>query len=95
MSGASAIHQYLHQPDHALTCYQHAAELLHQTGERYYEGRCLAALGDTYHDTGRTAPARAAWQQALNILTDLDHPEADPVRTKLHQCEAVSSRFIT
>ncbi|BCY09023.1 SARP family transcriptional regulator [Actinoplanes sp. L3-i22] len=77
------IHQYLDEVENAVSYYERSADLLHHAGERYYEGRCLAALGDTYRDSGRLTDARVAWQRALDILTDLRHPEGDVVRAKL------------
>ena len=37
---------------------------------------------------GYLKTAREAWQQALDILDDLRHPDAEPVRTKLRQLDA-------
>jgi len=34
-------------------------------------------------DLAGGSPARAAWTTALDILTDLGHPDADAVRAKL------------
>jgi hypothetical protein len=36
---------------------------------------------------------RDAWQQALTILDDLDHPDADTVRAKLHQLDQTPARI--
>jgi hypothetical protein len=44
----------------------------------------LDRLGDTHHAAGNTTAARAAWQQALIILTNIDHPTADTVSAKLN-----------
>ena len=35
------------------------------------------------YDTGDLATARLSWRQALDILTELDHPSAKRVRAKL------------
>ena len=43
----------------------------------------LTRLGDTHHAAGELAQARQAWQQALAILEDLQHPDAGQVRAKL------------
>jgi len=43
----------------------------------------LPTSGDTYFDAGNPQAARDAWQQALAILDDLEHPEADQLRAKL------------
>jgi NB-ARC domain len=40
-------------------------------------------LGDTYHATNDLDAAREAWQQALTILDQLDHPDAGQIRAKL------------
>jgi hypothetical protein len=37
---------------------------------------------------GHLKTAREAWQQALDILDDLRHPDAEPVRTKLRRLDA-------
>jgi len=47
--------------------------------------RHLNGFGDAYHAGGGTGAARAAWEEALTILTDLDHPDADGIRAKLSQ----------
>jgi hypothetical protein len=49
-------------------------------GNRYGEATSLAYLGDIYQAAGA---ARRAWQHALDILDQLDHPDADQVRAKL------------
>jgi hypothetical protein len=67
----------------AITCYQHAIDLFRDLGAQYNEAEILTHLGDTHHTATNPDAARAAWQQALTILTDLDHPDADNVRTKI------------
>ncbi len=67
----------------AADCYQHALALYGDLGDRYYEADTLTHLGDTHHAAGRPDQARTAWTTALDILTDLDHPDTDTVRAKL------------
>jgi tetratricopeptide (TPR) repeat protein len=76
-------HHHLGQHTQALSCYHHALALQHELGDRHSEAAVLCNLGDTYHAAGNTDAARDAWQQALTILDQLDHPDADAVRTKL------------
>lgn len=45
----------------------------------------LGHLGDNDYAAGDSSAAREAWQQALAILEDLGHPNADQVRHKLRQ----------
>ena len=40
-------------------------------------------LGDTYRARGELRDAVGAWRQALGILDDLNHPDAEKVRAKL------------
>ena len=47
----------------------------------------LSHLGDAQQATGDLESARRAWQQALAILGDLDHPDAQQVRDKLGKLE--------
>ncbi|HVQ95048.1 MAG TPA: BTAD domain-containing putative transcriptional regulator [Mycobacteriales bacterium] len=67
----------------AVDCYRHALTLVRGLGDRYLEATALTHLGDSQHAAGQPDQARAAWTAALDILTDLDHPDADAVRAKL------------
>jgi hypothetical protein len=40
-------------------------------------------MGDTHHAAAQLDQARAAWEEALAILDDLQHPEAEQVRARL------------
>jgi hypothetical protein len=61
-------------------------------GDRYNEATILAHLGDTHHAAGHREAARDAWQQGLAILDQLAHPDADQVRTKLHNLDQPNSQ---
>jgi tetratricopeptide (TPR) repeat protein len=78
-----AHHHLGHHPQ-AVTCYQHALDLYRDSGDRFNEADTLTHLGNTHQTAGNDQAARDAWQHALTILTDLDHPDADTVRTKLN-----------
>ncbi len=77
------VHHHLGHHTQALVSYQHAIDLNRDLGNRYREATALTDLGDTHHTSGSPRAASAAWQQALTILDQLDHPDADQVRTKL------------
>jgi hypothetical protein len=51
--------------------------------DRYMEATVLAHLGDSRHAVGQLRQARDTWQQALAILEDIQHADADQVRAKL------------
>jgi DNA-binding SARP family transcriptional activator/tetratricopeptide (TPR) repeat protein len=76
-------HHHLGDHHRAIECYRRAADLRHATGDRYPEAKTLDRLGHVYRAGGDHDAARTAWQQALAILTQLDHPQADQVRASL------------
>jgi tetratricopeptide (TPR) repeat protein/DNA-binding XRE family transcriptional regulator len=67
----------------AIAAYQKALALFREHGNRYYEAQTLVHLGDTDDASADTGAARDHWQAALVILTELDHPDAEQVRTRL------------
>jgi tetratricopeptide (TPR) repeat protein len=71
----------------AITCYHHALDLYRDLGDRYDEAETLTSLGETHHAAGDPNAARDAWRHALIILDDLDHPDADHVRARLHRLD--------
>jgi tetratricopeptide (TPR) repeat protein/transcriptional regulator with XRE-family HTH domain len=67
----------------AATCYQHALGAASEVGDRWGEAEILTHLGDTLHATGDLPRARETWKQALTVLEDLEHPDAEKIRAKL------------
>lgn len=80
-------HRHLGQHAQAIGCYQHAHILFQDLGDRYEEAVTLTYLGETQHAAGDPRAARAAWRLALTIFDELDHPDAEQVRAKLHDIE--------
>jgi tetratricopeptide (TPR) repeat protein len=80
-----AEHQLGHHHHHhdAAGCYSAALRLFRDLGDRVNEAETLTNLGDTRHADGDQQQAQDAWQQALDILDDLHHPDAGHVRAKL------------
>lgn len=77
------LHHRLGRHADALTWYHHSLNIHRTLGERYDETVILTHIGDTQHALGDTAAARGSWQQALTILVELGHPDADQLQTKL------------
>ncbi|NUT47900.1 MAG: tetratricopeptide repeat protein, partial [Saccharothrix sp.] len=79
------VHQRLDHHAEAVDCFQRAATLFRECGDRYGEFTALDHLGDAHHHAGDRTSARTVWQHALDVLTDfdLDHPDTDAVRAKL------------
>jgi len=91
---AETLHSigYAHKQlgDHvpAVEYHRMAVDLFHEHGYRYNEAQVLTSLGDTEHAAGDPTSARAAWQKALDLLEQLDHADADEVRTRLKENSA-------
>jgi tetratricopeptide (TPR) repeat protein len=76
-------HHHLGHHVQAITCYRNAVTMVRYLGDRYQEADNLGNLGETHLATGDSHAARGAWQQALTILDELNHPDAEQVRAKL------------
>lgn len=76
-------HHHLRHHTQAVACYRQAIDLFRGLGDRYQEASVLTHLGDAHHSTGSPGRAHAAWQAALSVLDQLDHPDAGPLRAKL------------
>jgi DNA-binding SARP family transcriptional activator len=76
-------HHHLGHHRQAITSYRRATHLYRVLGDRYDEAATLTRLGNTYHAVGDTDAASATWHRALTIFDELDHPDAERVRTKL------------
>lgn len=69
----------------AARCYQQALEVPVDFGPRrhWYRALVLTHLGDSRREAGDAAAAHEAWQSALRILDDLNHPHAASLRARL------------
>ncbi|MEU5942494.1 tetratricopeptide repeat protein [Micromonospora sp. NPDC047548] len=75
--------QKLGQNEDALDCFSRSLEIAREVGERYGEATALTHRADAYAALNDLPSARRSWQQALAILEDLDHHDAEAVRRKL------------
>jgi DNA-binding SARP family transcriptional activator len=69
--------------DYAISSYQRALALTRRVHAPEAQAKVLAHLGDAHHAAGDPQQARNAWHQALTILVDLNHPDAEKVSAKL------------
>ncbi|OKI63404.1 hypothetical protein [Micromonospora sp. CB01531] len=74
-----AVRSALAQPDLAVAAYRRAAELREQVGDRYQQAQTLVRLGGVHADTGDRQAAQDVWRNALALLTEMQHPEAETV----------------
>jgi tetratricopeptide (TPR) repeat protein/transcriptional regulator with XRE-family HTH domain len=81
----SLAHAYHHLGEHgpAMDCYRQALDLYRAGGYRYREAETSRHIGDAHLAHGDPDAAHAAWQHALRILDDLDHPDAATLRSLL------------
>jgi tetratricopeptide (TPR) repeat protein/transcriptional regulator with XRE-family HTH domain len=71
----------------AAACSERAVSIFRAVGDRWGEADALTNVGDIRRATGELPTARQAWQQALAILDDLQHPDAAKIRIKLASIE--------
>jgi len=64
-----------------------ALAICREYGNRHDEAGILINVGDARRAAGELPQARQAWQQALDIYDDIQHPGADKVRAKLASME--------
>ncbi|MCC8242883.1 ATP-binding protein [Saccharothrix luteola] len=85
-----SAHHHLHHHREAIGCFGRALALWRDAGERFFEATTLTHLGDSQEAVGDTASARSTWLLAAAILDDLAHPDAGPVRARLHAAPALT-----
>lgn len=79
------VHHQVGEYAESAHCYERAIDLYVSVSDRYNEADSLASLGGVHRENGDHDGARVAWQQAFDILTDLNHPDAGDVLGKLNE----------
>jgi tetratricopeptide (TPR) repeat protein len=69
-------------------CYRKALELYRELNDRYYQALMLQNLGDVEHELGDLEAAGGWWELALDLLTELNHPSAETVDSKLRSIDS-------
>jgi DNA-binding SARP family transcriptional activator/tetratricopeptide (TPR) repeat protein len=77
------IHHQLGNHAEAVTCYRRSVALCRDLADRYNEAVTLDHLGDVQLSAGDAAAARRTWDDALRILAEIGHPDADQIRVKM------------
>ena len=80
-------HHHLGNYEEALASYCQALDLHRQVGKGYYAADTLVHIGDAYRAAGQPKSAYEAWHSALEILTDLDHPDVAGIERRLSSLE--------
>ena len=76
-------HHNLGNHRQAVTSYETALKLARAVGNKHLEAEILRSLGDTLLITADDNAARGVLRQALAILDQLGHPDADDIRARL------------
>ncbi|WP_240670572.1 ATP-binding protein [Actinoplanes solisilvae] len=75
----------------SLMSWKHAIEIYRRTGWRMNLVEGLTSLGDTELTIGDRTGARAAWQEALDLLRHLRLPQVTEVQNRLARLEQVTA----
>jgi DNA-binding SARP family transcriptional activator/tetratricopeptide (TPR) repeat protein len=67
----------------AADCYARALTFFRELGDRYHSATILTHMGDSNDAAGDQDAARRSWKEALDILDDLHHTDAGPLRARL------------
>ncbi|WP_331763015.1 tetratricopeptide repeat protein (plasmid) [Streptomyces sp. NBC_01590] len=74
------IHHAMAQYAEAVDSYRQCRDGFRRFGNRYGEADALRSLGESLRAAGDQEAAGDAWRDALVILDELEHPDADVVR---------------
>jgi tetratricopeptide (TPR) repeat protein len=76
-------HHLVGEHRQAISYYQRAESLSREFANRPLLAEILTHLGEAHEAAADPGAAGQAWQEALVVLTDLNHRDADHVRAKL------------
>jgi len=82
-------HAFHHLGDHdrALVHYRQALGLFQELGQRTEEAETWVRIGESHYAAGDRGGAHKAWQAGLDILSDINHPDADAIRHMLNDLD--------
>ncbi|MGO8960670.1 MAG: AfsR/SARP family transcriptional regulator [Streptosporangiaceae bacterium] len=86
------LHKQLGEYADAIACFHQSLMLSAKMGDRWAQAYCLIYVGDTHDAAGDLVAAREAWQQAIGMLGDLQHPDADRIRVRLAEMAGPASQ---
>lgn len=76
-------HRLLGDHDSARQAHQHALGICRELGDRPHEAETLVHIGELELALGNTVRARQAWQEALSIRLEINHPDTVEIQTVL------------
>lgn len=82
------VHQQAGRPDRAITYLTEAVAVAQRLGQSLLQVEALTHLGEALCELGDPSSAREQWTYALGILDDLDHPDAEDLRSRIHRLDS-------
>ncbi|MFJ8113753.1 AfsR/SARP family transcriptional regulator [Streptomyces sp. NPDC096132] len=79
-----SAHHELGEFEQAISCFRQAIEMLARRGDSFAEASTWERLGDTHEAAGDLTAARTAWRRSATLFEQLERPEAEGARAKLH-----------
>lgn len=77
------VHHQAGRDTEAIACYEQALRLFRELDDRFLQAAALRGLGDARRAVGHLDEAREGYRRALEILDELDHPDARDLRALL------------
>jgi tetratricopeptide (TPR) repeat protein len=91
LGSIALIHYCMGNYRQALPYYTQALAARRAKGDYFLQADVMTKLGDTHLALGEAATAKDLWTQALTILDNLQHRDAEGVRTRLRDLEAAAA----
>ncbi|GAA1940294.1 ATP-binding protein [Kitasatospora viridis] len=88
LSNVADLNLHLDRADRAHDVYAEQLRVAEQIGDLEQHGRGLAGLGNALKALGRLDEARASWQAAHAVLTEIGSPRAEHVQELIRSSEA-------
>ncbi len=85
------LHKQLGEYADAIACFHQSLMLSAKLGDRWAQAYCLIYVGDTHDAAGDLLAARETWQQAIDMLGDLHHPDTERIRARLRETAGPAS----
>jgi tetratricopeptide (TPR) repeat protein len=84
LRGIADSHRGRNRHDDALSEYNTALSLAREIGDLYHQAEVLYGIAESMFHTRGLDAGRIFWRQALEIFQQLDAPEAQYVKLRLH-----------
>jgi tetratricopeptide (TPR) repeat protein len=80
----ASAHYGLGEFEATILCARWALDVLPEGGDVYNEAMIHERLGDAYSALGDQKAAHTSWRRAVDLYEQVEQPEAEQVRAKLH-----------